>query len=131
MSKLTREQRLAAGWEEWFFVRLEEANTRKPSKNYDICGHDREHPTLGALYRTRESATRRALSFNPACRARVVILWRRKKPKAPPPLKVGDEVMVRAIVVRPVDDDGDVPIRMLLHGGTYDVSWVREEDIVR
>jgi hypothetical protein len=95
MSKMTREERLAAGWVEcwglydWSDGKWLLTGVRwgyPPEKRYGSSFAD-------AMARLTQS------SWNTDTRITARRFWRRKKPKAKPPLKVGDEVMVRGVLV--------------------------------
>ena len=91
---MTREQRLAEGWVEcWglFEYRFEETYWQAFDGTWN---ESRPKKRMG--YRTIRDALTAAAKWNRTVPRR---FWRRRRPKAPPPLKVGDEVMVHCRVV--------------------------------
>lgn len=96
---MTRDERIAAGWKEWFIVKLNQLGRAEHMHSYGSDEADVKGKGARDEYYTRAKATKRVLYYHEGCNARVVTLWRRKKPKAPPPLRVGDEVVVRGKVV--------------------------------
>ena len=92
--KMAREQRVAAGWVEcWGLYEYRDGETYWQSAD----GQWRERkPKRRMGYALLRDALIAAAKWNETVPRR---FWRRKKPAAPPPLKVGDEVLVRGKVI--------------------------------
>lgn len=127
---MTREQRLAEGWEEMW------------------CCYDhldgRWQGTNGGWYKKGEGPGRRLTTLSEALGAASLTewpldsaitarpAWRRRKPKAPPPLQVGDEVWVRATVAPDHGGAaGNTTLHLRLLSGYQQTTWVKPSDVER
>lgn len=122
--KLTREDRLATGWQRRWGVF--DWNDRM------WLSEDRAHWTSSVIHGSRmiadyRSAHDEATRFGNRDCVVVRPVWWREKPKASPPLKVGDVVTVRGVVCDLTPKDRSVGVRMARHG----IAWVGEDDIVK
>lgn len=112
---MTREERMAAGWVECWGLFDVADNTWWTGQ----AGWLRTPAHRRAM--TRTDAKRDAVESNDSAIPRR--FWRRKKPKAPPPLAVGDEVVVRGKVAKLRLDDPLEPEVALTFGDDSTVRW--------
>jgi hypothetical protein len=127
MSKMTREERLAAGWVECFGVWHDNSGWYLGSgrKTYSWIQIPAKGDRRHAFADVEEAKAFAMLQKNQLSYARR--FWRRK-PKAPPPLKVGDEVMLRA-KVNSLDPGTVLEVEVEFTGRNS--TWVSSKDIVR
>ena len=132
---MTAAERMAAGWQECWGAYLQTGD-RKP------CWWTGQSADGGRGWERADQLTKPRRAFAGAHDAMRWCLeipsqnvtprrfWRRKKPKAPPPLKGGDEVMVRAKVAEL--GTGQRYLEVCVQACTYERKvWVYRGDIVR
>lgn len=134
---MTREERIAAGWVECWTVAA--PNEKTWSTGVDCTGECKgpmwtEKPMAAKLWETEREAFKWILAFetwaNNAASLRIRRRWRRKKPKATPPLAAGETVWVKATVVSWAEVEGHVRIETKGKHGSF-LTHVRPEDVER
>lgn len=118
---MTREERIAAGWQECWGLYDMADDTWWGVTRDDVGWFSPNHAGLKRRALTRTDAKRDAVGSNDSVIARR--FWRRTKPRK---LKVGDVVTVRATVIHAFRDGSATVARA---GGA--AFPVRSEDIVR
>lgn len=96
MSKMTREERLAAGWVERWGVYDWRDCTWRCDGTPKWSGAPKKRSRYADGKDASEAAAAEPTSWNQMTARR---FWTRKRPKPAPKLKVGDEVLVRAKIV--------------------------------
>lgn len=122
---MTRDERIAAGWERWWgvFDWADEMWLARDGVHYTTSTKPGARWLSSGLCAADAQA-----GLHPRATVQPRSVWRRKKPKAPPPLKVGDEVVVRGRVhnCEPVPWDDRVPVR-----AGDETLWVKREAVER
>lgn len=131
---MTRDERIAAGWVECWVVKAPHQRTYSRGLRPEECGHWTGNLREAFKFSTRDDAFDWIFEWHKEMKGghglHIIRAWTRKKPKAPPGLKVGDEVVVRGKVV--MLGTGAAANEVCVEWKTYKRSgWVYEKDAER